>query len=85
MKVDDWFRSHLDVGFVINYPKTKAGHKCDIDMWDFKGRAKTFRETITYKMISDERLIELLDDMYQDIKRQIERSNFNEDRGSLQE
>ena len=70
MTVDQWFESHQDVDFTINNPKTRSGHKTDIEMYSLVSNAKAFRETITYSKISEERIVELLNDMYYDIKRQ---------------
>lgn len=69
MTVDQWFETHSDVVFAIEHPKTRSGHKTDIEMWSLKSKAKAFRETITYKTISEERTVELLDDMYSEICR----------------
>lgn len=64
MTIGEWFDTHEDVGFTIDHPKTRAGHKTDIEMWDTKTGKKTFRESITYKEPSEEHIVELLDDMY---------------------
>ena len=68
MTVDQWFKSHQDVDFTINYPKTRSGHKTDIEMYSLSSNATSFRESITYAKITEERIVELLDDMYYDIK-----------------
>lgn len=68
MNLDQWFRSHQDVEFTINNPKTRSGHKTDIEMWSLVSKAKAFRETITYSKVSEERIVELLEDMYYEIK-----------------
>lgn len=69
MTVDQWFEKHGDVVFTINNPKTRSGHKTDIEMWSLTTKAKAFRETITYAKISEKRIIELLDDMYLEVSR----------------
>ena len=70
MTVDRWFKEHGDVEFTIDTPKTRSGHKTDIEMWSLRSSAKAFRESITFATISEERIVELLDDMYRDFKYQ---------------
>lgn len=69
MTVDGWFELHDDVGFTINHPKTKAGHKTDFEMWSRNQDVKIFRETITYMELTEEGAIEILDEMYSQIKK----------------
>ena len=69
MCISEWIKAHGDVNIAISHPKTKAGHKTDIEMWDISKGVNAFRESITYREISDERVVELLDDMYLEIKR----------------
>ncbi len=68
MTIGEWFESHKDVGFTIDHPKTKAGHKTDIEMWSLNQNVKVFRESITYGKPTDMQMITLLDDMYKQIK-----------------
>jgi hypothetical protein len=70
MDINGWFLNHDGIDFTITHPKTKAGHKTDIEMYSLSSNAKSFRESITYAKITEERIVELLDDMYYDIKRQ---------------
>jgi len=74
MTVAQWLKEHLDVGCIITYPKTKAGHKTDFDMMDLQNGNKTFRESINYQKISEERMLELLDDMYQELMKRKEKN-----------
>ena len=67
MTVDQWFNSHNDVEFEISYPRTRSGHKTDIEMFSLKSGFRAFRESITYAGITEDRICELLDDMYNDI------------------
>ena len=67
MTVDQWFNSHNDVEFEITYPRTRSGHKTDIEMYSLKSGLRAFRESITYAGITEERVCEILDDMYKDI------------------
>ena len=67
MTVDQWFNSHNDVEFEITYPRTRSGHKTDIEMYSLKSGFRAFRESITYAGITEERVCEILDDMYKDI------------------
>lgn len=72
MNIAQWLREHLDVGCIISHPKTKAGHKTDIDMVDLQNGNKTFREFIAFKTMSEERTIELLNEMYQELMKRKE-------------
>ena len=68
MTIGEWFELHEDVEFTIDHPKTRAGHKTDIEMWSRNSGAKVFRETITYAEITEERCIELLNEMHAQIR-----------------
>ena len=70
MTIGEWFETHKDVGFTIDHPKTKAGHKTDIEMWSLKNGMATFRESITYKEPSEEHIVELLESMYEALTEQ---------------
>jgi len=75
MTVAEWFEAHKDVGFTIDNPKTRAGHKTDIEMWSLNRKGvKAFRESITYGKPTEMQIISLLDSMYEQIKR-IETTN----------
>lgn len=67
MNIGYWFESHPDVGFTISHPETKAGHKTDIEMWNIETGKNVFRESVTYKELSDEAVVELLEDMYKQL------------------
>jgi len=69
MTVAEWFENHKDVDFIIDHPKTMAGHKTDIEMWNLENGRKAFRESITYKEPSEEHIVELLDNMYESISK----------------
>ena len=69
MSIDGWFENHKDVTFTIEHPKTKAGHKTDIEMWSNETSVKVFRESITYRKITDDEIVRLLNDMYRQIKK----------------
>ena len=64
MSVDGWVKEHEDVNITITHPKTRAGHKTDIEMCDAKGRVKIFREMITYSKATDMQIVNLLREMY---------------------
>lgn len=68
MTVGEWFESHKDVGFTIDHPKTKAGHKTDIEMWSMDSGVMVFKETVTYEELTDTQMVALLSDMYEEIK-----------------
>ena len=70
MTIGEWFESHKDVEFTIKHPKTKAGHKTDIEMCSKENRMATFRESITYKEPSEEHIVELLESMYESLMEQ---------------
>lgn len=74
MDVAKWFELHKDVGFTIDNPKTRAGHKTDIEMWSLNQDVKVFRESITYGKPTEMQIIALLDNMYDQIKK-IEAAN----------
>ena len=68
MTVGEWFESHKDVGFTIDNPKTKAGHKTDVEMWSMDSGVRVFKETVTYEELTDTQMVALLSDMYEEIK-----------------
>ena len=67
MSVDGWIKDHEDVNVTISHPKTRAGHKTDIEMCDAKKKVKIFREMITYSKATDMQITNLLREMYVDL------------------
>ena len=76
MNVDGWVKDHEDVKVSITHPKTRAGHKTDIEMCDAKGRVKVFREMITYSKATDMQIVNLLREAYVDLLNKL--ATYNE-------
>lgn len=68
MTVAEWFENHKDIGFTVDHPKTRAGHKTDVEMWSMDSGIKVFRETVTYGKLTELQMVTLLNDMYKQIK-----------------
>lgn len=68
MTVAEWFEDHKNIGFTVDHPKTRAGHKTNVEMWSMDSGVKVFRETVTYGKLTDMQMVTLLNDMYKEIK-----------------